>query len=121
MPKISRYKLEKRMEELILRQLAQIFQKITEEDGVSLLMNNLFTRTEKIMLAKRIAIAILLEKEWNYTAISNALKVSPTTISFVKNSKLNASPEYEKLLGKVERIYLTGIKEGDFVDRLNKK
>ena len=120
MPKISRYKLEKQIEELILKQLAQVFQKITKEDDISLVINNLFTKTERAMLAKRLAIAILLNKGWNYTAISNALKVSPTTISFIKNSKLNTNPEYEDLLNKLERTYLAGIKEKDFINYSSK-
>lgn len=108
MPKISRFKLEKDIEGLILRQLAKIFQEVNKEEDIDALFNNLFTRSEKIMLAKRIAIAILLEKEWDYFRISKKLKVSPTTISFVKNSKLNTGSLYQKLL--------KGIEKASFVD-----
>lgn len=42
---------------------------------------NIFTRTEKIMLAKRLAIGYLILKEYDYRSISRTLKVSYGTIA----------------------------------------
>ncbi len=105
MAKISRFKLEKDTERLILKQLVKIFKEINKEDDIDALFDNLFTRSEKIILAKRIAIAILLEKEWDYFRIGKKLKVSHATISFVKNSKLGASPAYQQLFKGLENVF----------------
>ena len=104
MPKISRYKLEKDFERLILRQLAETFGEVIKGAEMDLLMDNLFTKSEKIMLAKRLTIAILLDRGWDYAKISQRLKVSPTTISFVKNSKFNSSPAYENLIKNLDKV-----------------
>ena len=121
MPKISRYKLEKEIEGLILDQFAEVLREVNKTSDIKALIGNLFTPSERIMLAKRLAIAILLENGWDYSKIVKKLKVSPTTISFVKNSKLNLSPAYEKLLQNLEKIFFVNLKEDDFVSRINKK
>lgn len=106
MPKISRFQLDKNMQTAILRQLASAFKEIRRDEEMRMFMDNLFTRTERLMLAKRLAIAILLESGWDYSRIIEALKVSPSTISFVRNSKLNMSAPYQKLIERLIK-YIT--------------
>jgi len=45
--------------------------------------NDLLTPTEKVMLAKRLSIAIMLIKDFNYREIQDTLKVSSATIKSV--------------------------------------
>lgn len=71
-----REKLKGRVFEVFYRALAEA--KLSEE--VKLLLDDLLTPTEKVMLSKRLAIAILLIKEYDYRAIQEILKVSPGTI-----------------------------------------
>lgn len=44
-------------------------------------LSELLTPTEKIMLAKRLAIVLMLQKHFPFLAIERTLKVSPSTIS----------------------------------------
>ena len=56
-----------------------------------LFLNDLLTPTERVVLAKRLAIAVLLIKGWGYLAIQNFLKVSSDTVGkvsqIVKNNR----------------------------------
>lgn len=56
---------------------------------------------EKVMLAKRLAIAVLLEKGWGYQSISSAVKVSTSTINSVRGHMLYRGEGYRKAAKKV--------------------
>ena len=64
---------------------------------------DLFSPTEKIMLSKRIAIAFLLLKGYQYREISKILRVSLTTIGSVSLSVKHGRGSYEKILIKITR------------------
>lgn len=63
-----------------------LFEAISQVKGrkeTSLFLNDLLTPTEKVVLAKRLAIAVLLIKGWGYEAIQSFLKVSSDTVGKV--------------------------------------
>ncbi|OGK50085.1 hypothetical protein A3A55_01215 [Candidatus Roizmanbacteria bacterium RIFCSPLOWO2_01_FULL_40_14] len=68
--------LEKRMFNVFYKTLADL----RTEKQVEMFLHDLLTPTEKVMLAKRLAIAILLIKDLSYRYIRDMLKVSTTTI-----------------------------------------
>lgn len=51
---------------------------------VKLFLYDLLSSTERTMLAKRLAIALLLTKDYDYSSIKQILKVSSETIARVK-------------------------------------
>ena len=104
MPKISRNKLEPDVNELILKRLVRTFTKLNKEEELDRLLKNLFTGTERIMLAKRINIAMLLEEGLSYEKISKKLKVSHATISFVRQSLLIRDAHYKELIEDLNRL-----------------
>lgn len=55
--------------------------RFNKKDEVTLFFSELFTYNEKVNLAKRIAIAILLSKGYGWRSIKNLLKVSEGTIA----------------------------------------
>jgi uncharacterized protein YerC len=101
MPKVSINKLQNKVYDLILFQLASAFKKGTDENKVTTLLNSLFTETEKLMLAKRLAIALLLEKNVTYEKISRLLKVSPVTVGFIRNKMRKGNKEYLEFISKL--------------------
>jgi len=98
MPKISRNKLEKSVYDEIVNRLMATFAMVTTSREITELFDGLFTKTERLMFAKRLAIAVLLERGYSYGAISKKLKVSSVTIGFIRNGMLKENVLYEKLI-----------------------
>jgi len=84
MPRVSHYRLSKQVEQEIQEILPELFIRITERDIAQKIIDDLFTPTEKIMLAKRILTAVYLQEGQNYKEIVNTLKVTPSMINGVK-------------------------------------
>ena len=66
-------------------------------------VDDLLTPTEKIMLSKRLAIAVLLAKGYNYRDICQILKISSSTINSVIKHQLINGAGYKAVVGKVLR------------------
>ena len=81
MPHVSSKKLSPRLLEKLFVKLLAILGRAQDKNTLSLVTNELFTSTEKIMLAKRIAIILLLANHLPQHRIANVLKVSPSTIA----------------------------------------
>ena len=84
MAQISKRFLHKRVEERILDLFWTSLSSLSTKQKIALFLNDLLTRTEKIMLSKRLAIAFMLMKRNDYPTINNQLKVSDPTIWNVK-------------------------------------
>ncbi len=67
--------------EKILLLLFETLGKRSDKDEFFGIINDLLSPTEKVMVAKRIAIIYLLMKNVNYSNICNVLKVSPSTVN----------------------------------------
>jgi uncharacterized protein YerC len=80
--------------------------KINHQDEIQEFLNNLLSPTERTMLAKRLAIAVLLMKKYNYENIMDLLKVSSATISKVALT-LNYNIGYKKAINKVAHTEAT--------------
>lgn len=115
MGKVSKYQVSKdvyeRMFELLVKAIAET--KVVSEAAALLL--DLLSPVERIMVAKRLAIAVLLSKETSYDVIQNVLKVSRPTIAGVNANlkfhnrgyrrftlKLAKEEKWQKLWEKIE-------------------
>ena len=98
MSRVSRNKLDSKIYAAILEQLDTSIASLTKAREIADLFDSLFTKTERLMLAKRLAIAILLERGVTYPKISKTLKVSSVTISFVRNGILKQNEDYSALI-----------------------
>lgn len=86
MTQVSKRFLNKKAEERILDLFWTSPSSLSTKEKVALFLNDLLTSTEKLMLSKRLAIAFMLIKGYDYAAINNRLKVSDATIWNVKTS-----------------------------------
>lgn len=84
MPHVSKFKLSKKSEEQLKRTLDLIFSKLTKEHETRSFLTSLLSPTEKLMLAKRLAIIILLNEGFSQTEIAGALHVTRETVSRVQ-------------------------------------
>jgi len=81
MPHISKKRLKKKTFRKINEELLAVFTLAQNQHEFAPLFNDLVTRTEKIMLAKRLAVILMLSKEIPQHRIVKALKVSPSTVA----------------------------------------
>jgi len=74
---------------------------LSGKEDVSAFLEDFLTPTERIVLAKRITIAFMLKKGYDYEIIKSILKVSQSTVSAI-NLKLKYSGKgYHKILDKI--------------------
>lgn len=81
MPHVSSKKLNSRLLEKLSGKLLAVLGQAQNKKLLSVVTNELFTRTEKVMLAKRLAIILMLANNIPQHRVVEILKVSPTTVS----------------------------------------
>lgn len=94
-----RKEVEKRVYEVFEKSVADI----RKPEDVRNFITDLLTPTEKIMLAKRLAIAVLLSKDYGYRSISRILKVSFATINSVAKQNAIGGSGYKAVVNKILR------------------
>ena len=109
MPHISSKKLDEKLLEKLFRKLIVVFEQAQNKRYMTEVTKELFTETEKIMLAKRLAIILMLAGNTPQHKIADVLKVSPTTV--VKMSLKIEIGKYNTILkiSKQEKIGLEKI------------
>ncbi len=83
MPHISSQKLDSKLLEKIFTELFNVFNCAQGKNNLPLVINELFTNTEKIMFAKRLAIILMLSDSIPQRKIAEILKVSPSTVAII--------------------------------------
>lgn len=81
MPHVSKKKLDHEVLEILLNQLYGVFKIAGNKKSLAVFTEDLFTKTEKTMFAKRLAAILLLNKGTPQHVISNKLNMSPSTIA----------------------------------------
>lgn len=112
MTQVSKYPVSKNIADRIFEIFLKTLVEIKNRDEADEFISSLLTPTEKIMLAKRLAIAFLLEKNYDYRTIRNVIKVSASTIASVNSIRLYGSEGYKKQISKIiEEEELIGLLE----------
>ncbi|OGM05365.1 hypothetical protein A2125_02040 [Candidatus Woesebacteria bacterium GWB1_43_5] len=117
MPQISKRKLDKDIEKEIFKQFWNSLARVKDSETASQFYSDLLTETEKVMLAKRFTVSILLIRGKNPSEIKNTIHVTYSTIgsvaSWVKNAKpatrklltaLSNHKEWENILDRIEEV-----------------
>jgi uncharacterized protein YerC len=81
MPQISRWPVKKEVYERMFELLVQAVVETSDRSAAIQFLDELLTPVEKIMLAKRLAIVILLIKKYDYQTIQEVIHVSRGTIA----------------------------------------
>ena len=103
MSQISKKMASKEVTDRIFEVFIKSFIKIGNAQDAENLASDLFSPTEKVMLAKRLAIAFLLMKDYEYKVIADLLKVSTSTISSVSLSLNHGQNGYQKILDRISK------------------
>ena len=102
MTQLSKNPLSRETNQEIQATLWWLLARLGNDSEIKIFLNGLLTKTEKVMLAKRLAIAFLLNRGYNYRAISDVLKVSTTTVGRIKES-VDKTDSYGIFLTKLEK------------------
>ncbi|MBI2637684.1 MAG: hypothetical protein HYW88_02175 [Candidatus Sungbacteria bacterium] len=103
MPQISRVQLSKEIQGEIFTTLLTSFVQVTDGRTMEKFLDNLLTPTEKVMLAKRLMVAILLQRGHPEGLISTMLKLSRTTVHTVKKEVARHGEGYRAIFAFVDK------------------
>lgn len=103
MSQVSKYPISKDVAERIFDIFIKTLIKIKDNASAQKLTDDLFTPTEKIMIAKRLSISFLLLKGYQYNDIKQLLRVSSPTIAAVGRSLRYGSGGYGIILESINK------------------
>lgn len=103
MTQVSRYPISKKVADRIFEVFLKTLVEIKSNEEADQFISDLLTPTEKIMLAKRLAIAFLLEKGYDYRSIQKIIRVSAPTITSVNIARKYGKEGYRRLISKITR------------------
>jgi len=101
MTQISKYPVSNQVYERILEIFYKSLVEIKSKDEGKKFIKDFLTPTEQVMLAKRLAIAFLLEKDYDFRTIGKILRVSLTTIARVNLLRKYGGQGYSQMIKKL--------------------
>ena len=99
---VSKHGINKKVEKKIYKSLYQVLADIKQPRSVEIFFTGILTDTERMALAKRLAIATYLKKNKSYEVIKNELKVSSATIATVQNLLVRGNEGLNTALKAIE-------------------
>ena len=107
---VSKRKIDPKIESVLSDQLLSFIAAAQTKREAATLATELLTETERTMLAKRLAVVVMLERGYSFQEVERSLKVTPQTVARIwKKRKEDA---YQKIC-KYARNYTSHFKRGD--------
>lgn len=103
MTQVSKYPISKDIYDRCWEIFTKTLIGIRDSKDVNEIVADLLTRTERIMLTKRLAIAYLLTQGYEYREINKVLHVSFQTVATVNNALRYGSNGYKKAVSRILR------------------
>ncbi len=101
MTKVSRFKVKRNILDWFIGNLWRAFTLVDTKNEMEGLLRALLSRTEIIMLAKRVQIAKMLTEGYDYRTIRNVTRVTDPTIAKISNHL----EDYPSVLSVVEKLH----------------
>lgn len=101
MAQVSKYPISKEIYDRIFEIFIKTLIKLKAKKEAEEFVQSLLTPVERIMLAKRLAIAFLLEKGYEYRQIQRIIRVSLPTIASVNIVRKYSSEGYKNIITKI--------------------
>lgn len=114
MAQVSRYPVSKEVSDRMFEVFRMTISSLNSKEDIEDFFNELLSPIEKIMLAKRLSIAVLLAKGYSYPSISASLRVTPRTIASVSITLKYRGKGYRKAVEKI----LADEKMNDFWEKI---
>lgn len=103
MTQISRYPVSSTVNKQILQLFRNAISSLKDSEEIDEFLEDFLSPVEKIMLAKRLAIAVMLAKGYDYQSIKAILRVTPSTIAAVSIRLKYSGRGYKKTVEKILR------------------
>jgi len=103
MAQVSRLPLPKALEEQMHTLFRRALADLRTEQDIADFLDDLLSPTEKVMLGKRLAIAVLLEQGYDQRTVHRILKVSLATVNSVNYWLKNKGKGYRKVIGRIKK------------------
>lgn len=114
MTQVSRYPVHRDVEKRMFEIFKNVISYLKSTEDIDDFLEDFLSPVEKIMLAKRLSIAILLAKGYTYPSIKQILRVTPSTIAAVSLSLKYSGRGYKKMVQKI----LSDEKKDDFWQKI---
>lgn len=101
MSQVSKYPISSDIEQRIYEVFTKTISKLSRPSQINKFFEAFLSPVERIMLAKRLSIALLLLKGYKYPEIRKVLRVSPPTISDVSMNLKYMSPEFRSVIESI--------------------
>jgi uncharacterized protein YerC len=101
MTQVSKYPISKEVEGRIFEVLTEVIADLKQSLEINEFLEDFLSPVEKIMLAKRLSIAVLLAKGYDYRQIQKILHVTPPTIASVNLSLKYTGQGYKRVVEKI--------------------
>lgn len=101
MAQVSKYPIHKDVEIRMFEIFKSTISRLKSAEDVDNFLDDFLSPVEKIMLAKRLSIAVLLGKGYKYPTIANILRVTPSTIASVSLSLKYSGKGYKRAVEKI--------------------
>lgn len=98
---MSKYPIHKDVEKRIFEVFKSTISNLKNAEDIEDFLEDFLSPVEKIMLAKRLSIAVLLAKGYRYQTITSILRVTPSTIASVNISLKYSGKGYKKMVEKI--------------------
>lgn len=117
MSQVSKHKLNQKVFDKIFSLFPQLLGRLSRKGDESLIINTLFSTTERTMIAKRIATAFMLTKGYTYEQIKEKLCISFSTIGKIAEITKTADSKFTKELQLIAKEQAFG----EFLDAIGYK
>lgn len=101
MAQVSKYPVSKEVSDRMFEVFQMTISSLNSKEDIEEFFDEFLSPIEKIMLAKRLSIAVLLTKGYSYPSISNILRVTPRTIASVSLALKYRGRGYQKAVEKI--------------------
>ena len=101
MGRISKRRVDPEIEERIFEIFWDYLATLKKPEDIHEFLISLLSYTEQVMFSKRLAIAVLLARGYNYRDIDETLKVSTSTVGTVHKQILVGAPGYKKAIDRI--------------------
>lgn len=103
MTQVSKYPISKAVEKRIFEIFFSTIVNLRSSEDVASFLEDFLTPTEKMMLAKRLAVAVMLAKGYDYREIRKTLKVSFHMVANVNLWLKYKGKGYQKVIERILR------------------
>lgn len=101
MGRVSKRKIDSEIEERIFEIFWDYLATLRDPKDIHEFLISLLSFTEQTMIAKRLAIAVLLNRGYNYEQIDQTLKVSKSTVGAIHKQILIGASGYQKAIQRI--------------------